>query len=160
MSKVTFAASPPPSETSSTDSWSDLEKRHCCCCIRLPEGAALVGMYGLALHTGLLVVQATHGRSAWLWGAEGHGWGFDNEYGALVVGPLVMVGHVVGIIVNALLGRLDRARSLLQSHSKIVHPFVFAIAFVVAFDALLVAVAVVLTSYCCCCGSCFCCCCC
>ena len=44
----------PPSQTSSLSStsssssssissaWFDLDKRHCCCCVRLPEGAVLV----------------------------------------------------------------------------------------------------------------------
>ena len=33
------------------------EKRHCCCCVPLPDGVMLVGIYGTAFHTGLLVIQ-------------------------------------------------------------------------------------------------------
>ena len=35
------------------------EKRHCCCCVPLHEGVALVGVYGTAFHTALLVVQVS-----------------------------------------------------------------------------------------------------
>ena len=35
------------------------EKRHCCCCVPLPDGVMLVGIYGTAFHTGLLVIQVS-----------------------------------------------------------------------------------------------------
>ena len=33
------------------------EMTHCCCCVPLPDGVMLVGVYGTAFHTGLLVIQ-------------------------------------------------------------------------------------------------------
>jgi hypothetical protein len=36
-----------------------LEKRHCCCCVPIHEGVALVGIYGTSFHTAMLVVQVT-----------------------------------------------------------------------------------------------------
>ena len=35
------------------------EKRHCCCCVPLPDGVMLVGIYGTTFHTGLLVIQVS-----------------------------------------------------------------------------------------------------
>lgn len=36
---------------------SHLPRRHCCLCIKLPDGVLLVGIYGLSVHLGLLLVQ-------------------------------------------------------------------------------------------------------
>lgn len=36
------------------------EKRHCCCCVPLPDGVMLVGIYGTAFHAGLLVIQVSY----------------------------------------------------------------------------------------------------
>ena len=35
------------------------EMTHCCCCVPLPDGVMLVGVYGTAFHTGLLVIQVS-----------------------------------------------------------------------------------------------------
>ena len=40
------------------------EKRHCCCCVPLPEGVMLVGLYGTSFHAGLLTIQLVFGHAA------------------------------------------------------------------------------------------------
>ncbi len=106
--------SPSLSSSNSSNGWFDLDKRHCCCCVRLPEGAVLVGLYGLSVHAGLLVTQVAHGRADWLWAPaviqweeEGGRTGEGGGRGGLVevVGAITIVGHVVGILVNAMLGK-------------------------------------------------------
>ena len=40
------------------------EKRHCCCCVPLPEGEVLVGLYGTSFHAGLLTIQLVFGHAS------------------------------------------------------------------------------------------------
>ena len=40
------------------------EKRHCCCCVPLPEGVVLVGLYGTSFHAGLLTIQLVFGHAS------------------------------------------------------------------------------------------------
>jgi len=77
------------------------EKRHCCCCVPLPDGVMLVGIYGTAFHTGLLVIQLTHGASL---APEPHLLEppFDVDAGE-IVNSLLLASHLLGISVNALL---------------------------------------------------------
>ena len=36
------------------------EKQHCCCCVPLPEGVMLLGIYGTSFHVGLLSIQLAY----------------------------------------------------------------------------------------------------
>ena len=39
------------------------EKQHCCCCVPLPEGVMLVGIYGTSFHVGLLSIQLAYNQA-------------------------------------------------------------------------------------------------
>ena len=39
------------------------EKQHCCCCVPLPEGVMLVGVYGTSFHVGLLSIQLAYNHA-------------------------------------------------------------------------------------------------
>ncbi len=120
MKKKGHHQAPSPSSStasSSTDSLLSLDKRHCCCCVRLPEGAVLVGLYGVSAHAGLLVAQAAHGDAAaeWLWAPDALALsspGGDKSLLAEAAGPATLVGHVLGIVVNALLGEVQHFRHM------------------------------------------------
>ena len=79
----------------------DLEKRHCCCCILLPDGVLLLGLYGVCVHTGLLIVQCIYGRP--LTPLADEQVGLVDE---MVLHPTLIALHIIGIVVNALLGEI------------------------------------------------------
>lgn len=74
------------------------EKRHCCCCVPLPDGVMLVGIYGAAFHSGLLLIQLTHGASL---APDPHL--LHPPIAAEIVRPLLLFSHLLGILVNCLL---------------------------------------------------------
>jgi len=99
--------SPPPthgqreesSSTESSESDLGLEKRHCCCCVRLADGVLLVGLYGCALHAGLLAAQAS---ASWRGPTPPPNAVHADTDVALAFAQAI--AHVVGIIVNLFLG--------------------------------------------------------
>lgn len=79
---------------------SELDKRHCCCCIHLPDGVMLVGIYGASFHAGLLVIQFTYGPLLTP--------GIQVDPNAeTIVHPLLLAVHSTGVLVNLMLGKCD-----------------------------------------------------
>ena len=123
------------------------EKQHCCCCVPLPEGVMLVGIYGTSFHVGLLSIQLAYNQATLIpspireakastsqYGSSISGYGdhfnyFPHDYHYTnqdrfqlqreehfssrdivekevvdVVYPILIFAHVLGIVVNLLLG--------------------------------------------------------
>ena len=123
------------------------EKQHCCCCVPLPEGVMLVGIYGTSFHVGLLSIQLAYNQATLIpspiseakdstsqYGSSISGYGdhfnyFPHDYHNTnqdrfqlqreehfssrdivekevvdVVYPILIFAHVLGIVVNLLLG--------------------------------------------------------
>ncbi len=74
----------------------DFEKRHCCCCVRLPDGVMLVGLYGVAVHAALLVVDLWHGGLVSI--------PVETRLKHEALQPAVTAANVVGVAVNGFLG--------------------------------------------------------
>ena len=73
------------------------ERERCCWCIHLSDGVLLIGVYGASFHAGLLVSQCTYGPTLTP--------GFPLDPSAdTVVHPILITVHVLGCIVNTLLG--------------------------------------------------------
>ena len=125
------------------------EKQHCCCCVPLPEGVMLVGIYGTSFHVGLLSIQLAYNQATlipspiseqkYATSQYGSSVSSDNgghfnpspydyhikditQYNAAhtahfiskeivdkavvdVVYPILLFSHVIGIVVNLLLGK-------------------------------------------------------
>ena len=124
------------------------EKQHCCCCVPLPEGVMLVGIYGTSFHVGLLSIQLAYNQATLIPSPISNPKGTTSQYGVSVsnhdadhfspfqydyhfpdidrynsertrhfsskdivdkevvdvVFPILLFAHVVGIVVNLLLG--------------------------------------------------------
>eukprot|EP00093_Oithona_nana_P010428 10428.XXX_513717_511384_1 [CDS] Oithona nana genome sequencing. len=91
------------------------EKRHCCCCVPLPDGVMLVGIYGTAFHAGLLVIQVTHGASLAPEPEILH-----PPFAADIVKQLLLLAHLLGILVNLLL-----ISGMYWGHRKLMLPWLF-----------------------------------
>ena len=76
------------------------ERERCCWCIRLSDGVLLIGIYGASFHAGLLVCQCTYGPT--LTPAFPLDPSADD-----VVHPILVTVHVLGCIVNTLLGKKE-----------------------------------------------------
>jgi len=76
-----------------------LEKRHCCCCVRLPDGVLLVGLYGCALHAGLLAAQASAG-----WRGPTPPPGVVDGSTEAILAATQAAAHASGALVNLFLG--------------------------------------------------------
>ena len=126
------------------------EKQHCCCCVPLPEGVMLVGIYGTSFHVGLLSIQLAYNQATLIpspirkfkdsinqYGSSISGYGdhfnyFPHDYHNTeldrfnsyrddeflsrdivdrrvvdVVYPILIFAHVLGIVVNLLLGKIS-----------------------------------------------------
>ena len=128
------------------------EKQHCCCCVPLPEGVMLVGIYGTSFHVGLLSIQLAYNQATLIpspitdvqdttsqhassiarhenrvnpipFDVAGYHVTDIDQYNSDktahftssgivdkevvdVVYPLLLVAHVLGIVVNLLLGKI------------------------------------------------------
>ena len=125
------------------------EKQHCCCCVPLPEGVMLVGIYGTSFHVGLLSIQLAYNQATLIPSPISDVKDISSQYGGSVasygehfnpsiydyhgnipsryrsaknslltqtdivdkevveiVYPILLFSHVLGIIVNLLLGML------------------------------------------------------
>ena len=124
------------------------EKQHCCCCVPLPEGVMLVGIYGTSFHVGLLSIQLAYNQATLIPSPINNPKDTTSQYGGSVsnhdvdqfnpfqydyhfsgidrynsdrakhvsstdivdkevvdvVFPILLFAHVVGIVVNLLLG--------------------------------------------------------
>merc|ERR1719219_3196394 len=91
------------------------EMTHCCCCVPLPDGVMLVGVYGTAFHTGLLVIQMTHGASL---APEPHL--LHPPFAADIVRRLLLAAHLLGILVNLFL-----LCGMYWGHRRLMLPWLF-----------------------------------
>ena len=73
------------------------EKARCCWCIHISDGVLLIGIYGAAFHAGLLVTQCAYGPTLT------PSFPLDPSADA-VLHPVLITVHVLGCIVNTLLG--------------------------------------------------------
>jgi len=98
------------------------EKRHCCCCVPLPDGVMLVGIYGTTFHTGLLVIQLTHGASL---APEPHL--FEPPYVGEIFKDLLLATHLLGISVNALLCKFFTQLISRKKNPNTIYLFFFSV---------------------------------
>jgi hypothetical protein len=77
---------------------SSRDKEHCCWCIGLADGILLVGIYGASFHTGLLVIQCAYGPTLT------PNFPLDPS-STTVFHPILVAVHVLGVVVNVLLGK-------------------------------------------------------
>jgi len=103
------------------------EMTHCCCCVPLPDGVMLVGVYGTAFHTGLLVIQMTHGASL---APEPHL--LHPPFAADIVRRLLLAAHLLGILVNLLL-----LCGMYWGHRRLMLPWLFLQGFLASILAAL-----------------------
>jgi len=100
---------------------------HCCCCVPLPDGVMLVGVYGTAFHTGLLVIQMAHGASL---APDPHL--LHPPAAADIVRRLLLAAHLLGILVNLLL-----LCGMYWGHRRLMLPWLFLQGFLASILAAL-----------------------
>ena len=84
------------------------ERERCCWCIHISDGVLLIGVYGASFHAGLLVSQCTYGPTLT------PAFPLDPSADA-VVHPILITVHVLGCIVNTLLGNMSRFENFRES---------------------------------------------